>query len=485
MANRTKKPIVGINPDGTVAERYESSYACQKAGMWRTKLLESCQTGCLYRGLRWMWEDEYLQAVADGRVGELVFERKTRRGEPYRRSIAFTYDWRGREDDQLVFFFKGATRDILRDTFHYLCSGENGMAGGYELRVGYDVERLWRHTYERLEVWITDYNRHFATLADCLALIEARLHVLVSGHVDFYLIEDFLNLTDRDQRAIDGAWQAVRSGSQAISVTQRKQRTTTNHKNMPKMYLRVPWFVAGYMRGRNDDRQLTEFEPYEFADHDEMMLFLSHNLRFIPEQNQTPYCYSERAFSNILHGKHPGGGKVVVNRNASEWPSVGEFCAITGKFVTDKQDSVDYLCIAMPREILDGGRLHKTNGSYALPRHEAEKFVAYLRDEFKREFNAFCKKDEEVCQQNGINRSDVDRMERFLANYNMPVSVSEKDREALRKMMFRLRKRKSPKPYIGHDLDPFVEHISKEDLEKADRREKRIAKKRNSDENES
>ena len=511
MANRTKKPIVAVLPDGTVAERYESTYDCQKKGLKRDWVVRSCNGALaaldgmqppLYRGLLWMWQEDYDRLVAEHRTKDIRYgPQKCRKKEIVRR-IAFTYDWRGRDDDRLVLLFKGATEPILRSVFDYLCGDGAGMARGYELREAHDVERLWRHRYERIEIWLDGYNDRFASLADSLTLVEARLRATVPCEVDFYLIEDWLNLTDRDQRKIDGAWQAVRNGRTLFAVpdpppppkpkhrrrkADKKESTneTKTIEDMPKMYVRVPWFVAGFLRGRNDDRQLTEFEPYEFADHDEMMLFMSHNLRFIPEQNQSPYCYSERAFANVLHGKHPGGGKAILNRDASEWPSMNEFCAVTGKFVTDKQDSFDYLCIALPREILDGGRLHKTNGSYALPRHEAETFIAYLRNEFKREFEVFCRRDEEVCLQNGINRSDVDRMERFLANYNMPVSVTAKDREALRKMMFRLRRSRSPKPYIGHELDPFVDHISEEDRKKAGRREVRINREKKNDEKES
>ena len=254
---------------------------------------------------------------------------------------------------------------------------------------------------------------------------------------------------------------------------------------MPKMYVRVPGYVAGFFRGRNEDRQLKEFDAYEFPDHDDLTLFMEHHLRFIPEQTQSVYCLSERAFNHILHGKQPGGGRQILNRDATEWPSIKELCALTGKFVTDKQESADYLCIAIPKEILDGGRLHRTNGSYALPKKEAERFISYLKQEFKREFEAFCEVDEMNCLENGINRSDVDRMERFFANYNMPISVDQKDRESLRKLMFRMKKRKNIQPYLRRKLDPFVNHISEDDRIKAERWEKKKEKIKNKVQNES
>ena len=404
-----------------------------------------------------------------------------------RRRIAFCLDYRGQNDDELVFLFKGATEEILRQTFDFLCADGKGIAKGYRIASSHDVVHLRRHCYERLEIWLDDINTDFSSLQDIVTLIDSHLKTKVKGDVDFYLVDDFLNLTDRRPDAVQFAWQALHQ-NEPMPMAMPQSKNITNNETineiMPKMYVRVPGYVAGFFRGRNDDYQLKEFDAYEFPDHDDLMLFLEHHLRLIPEQNQSVFCLSERAFNHILHGKQPGGGKQVLNRNPEEWPTMREICALTGKFVTDKQDSSDYLCIAIPKEILDGGRLHRTNGSYALPKKEAERFVGYLKQEFKREFEAFCEVDEMNCLENGINRSDVDRMERFFANYNMPISVDNKDRESLRKLMFRMRKRKNIQPYLRRKLDPFVTHISEDDMDKAERLEtkKRRLKKKQDNE---
>lgn len=487
---RVRKPVVELAPDGTVAERWDSMYdLTRQYGRDRFFFRKSCNTGILYLGRRFMWADDYERAVAEGRTSELAYGRQSHTPVIYRRRVAYTYDYRGVDDDRLVFLFKGATVGMLRLVFDLLSGSANGLITGYDIRQGHDVVRLWRHCYERLEVWVEGFNPRIASVADILTILQARLKTMAGGDVDFYLIDDFLNLTDRDTKAVARAWESVSPApvrGQAAKKKQRKKKTADqpesannnkeeqNQEKMPKMYVRVPGYVAGFFRGRSDDRQLTEFDPYEFPDHDDLMLFMEHHLRFIPEQNQNVYCFSERAFNHILHGKQPSGGQQILDRDPTEWPTIKEFCTLTGKFVTDKQESADYLCIAIPKEILDGGRLLRTNGSFALPKKEAEKFVSYLRQDFKREFEAFCEVDEMVCLENGINRSDVDRMERFFANYNMPVSVDQKDRESLRKLMFRIRKRKNVQPYLRKKLDTFVQHISDDDLKKAERREKKI-----------
>lgn len=492
----TKKAVVSVGADGRETGRWESMAAlCNDYGKDKRWFKASCNNGSLYLGQRWVWAEEYDRMADDGRTKEFCYEPPTGR-RLWRRRVAFTFDWRGPQDDELMFLFKGATRELLENAFGYLCGGSAGLAKGFEIREAHDVVRLWRHQYERLEVWLDGYNPAFASLKDTVALIDARLRATVRGEVDFYLIEDWMNLTDRDTAAADRAWRSIDGkGEQPAQAKkpvkrgkQAKETTINNMKegeDMPKMYVRVPGYVAGFFRGRCDDRQLTEFDAYEFPDHDDLMLFMEHHLRFIPEQNQSVYCLSERAFNHILHGKQPGGGRQILNRDPTEWPSIKELCALTGKFVTGKQESADYLCIAIPKEILDGGRLHRTNGSYALQKKEAERFISYLKQEFKREFEAFCEVDEMNCLENGINRSDVDRMERFFANYNMPISVDQKDRESLRKLMFRIRKRKNIQPYLRRKLDPFVNHISEDDRIKAERWERKKERIKKKERNES
>lgn len=403
--------------------------------------------------------------------------------------VAFSYDFRGKEDDELVFLFKGATVSLLREVFDFLCAGGKGVAQNYRITEGHDVERLWRHCYWRLEVWLEGVNERFASLRDVVMLIQARLKTLASDEVDFYLIDDWLNLTDRRPEAIDKAWRSLEPKKVKQAVKQKKrgkkqqteeetnESSNNNHikerKDMPKIYVRVPGLVAGFFRGKSRDKQLDNFDAYEFADHDDLLFFLEKQLRFIPEQNQSVFCLSERAWGHILHGKHPAGGQQIINRNPNVWPDMNEICALTGKFVTDKNESADYLCIAIPKEILDNGEFRRTNGSYCLSKKMADKFISYLRRRFKRELEAFISKDIENCERCGIRRSDVERMERFMANYNMPISIDEKERESLRKVVYRLRKEKEAMPYLEEELDNFVYHVSDEDIKKTERWKKK------------
>ena len=88
---RQKRAVVALNGDGTVAGRWESMYAlCKEYGKDNRWFRDSCQTGRLYLGRRWMWEDDYNRAVREKRKDELVYSSRV-----FRRRIAFTSDFRG------------------------------------------------------------------------------------------------------------------------------------------------------------------------------------------------------------------------------------------------------------------------------------------------------------------------------------------------------------------------------------------------------
>ena len=473
-----RKAVVAVNSDGTEKGRWTSVYElCRAEGLKKDWVRKSCNTGSLYHGVRYMWAEDFDQAVSGSKTEYLCYHVRE-----WRRNVAFSFDFRGTADDCLMFLFKGATVSILRQVFDLFCS--NNIIKGYDIRETHDVARLWRHQYWRLEVWPIGYDSTFASLRDSIAIIDMQLRSLVKGAVDFYLIEDFLNLTDRRPEAVNEAWKSLEATAKKEKTSPTTRKNKNNHQkinDMPKIYVRVPGLIAGFYRGMNRDKHPDNFEPYEFPDHDDLLYFLEKQLRFIPEQNQSMYCLSERAFNHLLHGKMPGGGRQIMNRDPKLWPDMKEICALTGKFVTDKNESADYLCIGIPKEILDGGEIRRTNGSYCLSKKMADVFIAYMRQRFKRELDAFIREDIQNCERFHIKRSDVERMDRFMAAYNMPISIDERERESLRKVIHRIKKQREKQPFLDEDLDEFVYHISEDDLKKTERwnkKQERISKKR-------
>lgn len=71
-----EKSVVAVNTDGTMAGCFDSiKVAHEKYHLTRHLIVRSCRTGSLYRGLRWMFEDEYRKAWLEDRTDQLRYER--------------------------------------------------------------------------------------------------------------------------------------------------------------------------------------------------------------------------------------------------------------------------------------------------------------------------------------------------------------------------------------------------------------------------
>lgn len=71
-----KKLIVAVNSDGTMAGYFESMYdLCRIYHLTNHHVAVSCNTGKLYRGMRWMWDADYKRLWLEGRTHELRYTR--------------------------------------------------------------------------------------------------------------------------------------------------------------------------------------------------------------------------------------------------------------------------------------------------------------------------------------------------------------------------------------------------------------------------
>lgn len=120
-----------------------------------------------------------------------------------RRNVAFTHDWQGKQDDELVILFAGATDDMLVRVFTYLCAGGKGIASDFIIEE--QEAPVWRNgfVHDRLAVRIIGYRSTYASIDDLMLLVESRLRLDVNGgYVDRYAIQDFVNLRGRRESAL-------------------------------------------------------------------------------------------------------------------------------------------------------------------------------------------------------------------------------------------------------------------------------------------
>lgn len=159
-----------------------------------------------------------------------------------RRNIAFTHDWQGQHDNELVILFAGATDEMLVSVFTYLCAGGKGIADGF--RIEEQEAPVWRNGYvhDRLAVRLIGYHSEYASIDNMMLLIEARLRPEVNGgNVDRYSIQDFVNLRGRREAALLNPTPAAGTPLTRDEVTERivREYPTTPTRVLAEKYGRT------------------------------------------------------------------------------------------------------------------------------------------------------------------------------------------------------------------------------------------------------
>ena len=224
---------------------------------------------------------------------------------------------------------------------------------------------------------------------------------------------------------------------------------------MPKIYLRVPTYLAQFYRGRVAPEQaLSEFQPVEFSQFQTEYAMMSSWLILVNECDmEHTVCFSERMWRNMLNGKSPRGGKRIINRDADEWLTMNEVIALSDEKKNIKTDAFDYLCIAAPRQIVVGGQYKQVTGSFTLNFKQANELVRQLAREFKRILVHWVSEETFLCDKRGVKRDMVMCIDHFFYHYQMCLGSKGTDRESMRRIALRWIEEAKMLPCEIHDED--------------------------------
>lgn len=406
-------------------------------------------------------------------------------------NVALAVDWQGDDDGDITIVTAGACMEWLVEIFTSLCASASGIARGF--RIESQLSPMWRNGYvnTRLAVILDGCRRDMLTPESLLLIVKIRMERYVNGgHVDCYRLDDLLNLSHRRPERIITP-QPVASAPEPVKNQRRRksqgapmdaepvtqqEEPKENKDEMANIYLRVPWYVAAYYRGREEDHQLTEWQPVEFADYSREFMIMENGLRYLPEQAQSHICYSQTAWNNILHGRRPDGGEVIIRRDPKEWPDTKEICTLIGKANHGRQSSSEYLAIKMPREVYFNKHVHRTNQTYCLAYDVAVWLSSELMRQFCYEYLEWTEyRKEFVRRQLGRKPKTNEIVEMFFTQFNFPPSILPTERESLRRMHTRWisSARKRPAYHYQFDDTTFLEHISDDERRRAEQHKKK------------
>lgn len=205
---------------------------------------------------------------------------------------------------------------------------------------------------------------------------------------------------------------------------------------MAKIYLRVTLYEASYLRSPEaDGSTFPPSQPLTFPDISVAADIIKAGLTIIPEAQQyKAQCYGSRAWSNMMAGRPPEGGKIALRRdNYSIWLTVPEVRFLTGIKRTLLDDSCDFICINVPSEIRIDNRIIKVTPSHTLDLSAARALRKEVHKLFIRGLLVYKQRSRYYCIANGIERADTEILERFYADHDIPVGHTSKEIESMRR----------------------------------------------------
>lgn len=200
---------------------------------------------------------------------------------------------------------------------------------------------------------------------------------------------------------------------------------------MPNIYLRLPTSRCQFFRNRDPKRVLAKDEPLVFSVYSPEYFVMRSSLTNAGALSQevNTQCFSQQQWRNMLNGRHPLGGNMLVTRDFSEYLTYDEVLRLNGNKEYSKSDNEDYLCIKLPSEIEVIDTVRAVTPTWNLDRIGIYKLLELLNNDFKRSVVEWALATFDFCTANGkiIARSKAAMLERYLMRYGINPSSEEKD----------------------------------------------------------
>lgn len=223
---------------------------------------------------------------------------------------------------------------------------------------------------------------------------------------------------------------------------------------MPNIYLRVPPYVAAFYRHRDEKNLLTEFQPVVFEEFSfEQVILKQGMVSDVNKKFLNVLCYSQASWKNILQGKLPKGGKAVITRDEKKWITAREITWLEGRQLKQNEELFDYLCIALPRDMVVGDHLEKVDRHITLDGQSAQRLANVLRNEFYCFFYDWGISLQRTYRAKGLEISKAECLERFYAQYDIPIVPGTHQQESMRmlakRLFWRAEKAKNHRAQVG------------------------------------
>lgn len=200
---------------------------------------------------------------------------------------------------------------------------------------------------------------------------------------------------------------------------------------MPNIYLRLPKNRCQFFRHRDPKRVLAKDEPLAFNMYMPEHFVMRNHLSNAPAVTQrvNMQCFSQQQWRNMMQGRSPLGGSVILARNPHEYLSFDEVQMLNGKQENSKSDNEDYLCVKLPSEVEVVDVVRQVTPAWNLSSRGIRRLLVMLNNDFKRWVVEWALSSFDFCTSSNriIFRRQTDMLERFLMRFGIDSNENEKD----------------------------------------------------------
>lgn len=229
---------------------------------------------------------------------------------------------------------------------------------------------------------------------------------------------------------------------------------------MATFYLRVPHYVASYFRNKDSDKPIPVGGVLLIEQTERLWVIITSMIHLNRVSNIVRCgCFCERQWNMMMKGSRlfASNKQCAIDLtlfSKEERLSLSDFevSELSGISKCKGDDSGEYVCIKMPKEVYINGKWHKTNDLWQPLKQGAMDMISEMTREFWRAFFVYMDRDRDWCLVNKVERSLMEGIERFMARYDIRNSPDNREKKTLKRNYYR--KRKSYK----FNSDDFVEH---------------------------
>ena len=227
---------------------------------------------------------------------------------------------------------------------------------------------------------------------------------------------------------------------------------------MANVYIRLPKYVASYIRNKMESSPIAVGEPISIDPTSYLYMDFIHGLTVNTGNTvSSNHCFCEKQWQRMMKGlsierKNLRRNVCLLSERIDQLTLTDdEVTLLSGVNRPKGEASGEYLCLRIPPEVRRSGKLIQTNGHWQLSHNATSTIRSLMTEEFWRCFLSFMDRAKLYCIANHTTFVTIDYIERFMARYDIYNGPDNRMRNNLKRNLNRKGQR------VRNDDESYIE----------------------------